>query len=120
MKPGESVVGIKNVTISEPFFTGHFPQEPIMPGMLILEGMAQASAFLLLHTADHPEKKLMYFSGVEKARFRKPVIPGDQLRYELKLLNYRMSTCKIKGKAYVGDKVAAEATFFITLVDKKV
>lgn len=120
MKPGESVVGIKNVTISEPFFTGHFPQEPIMPGMLILEGMAQASAFLLLHTADHPEKKLMYFSGVEKARFRKPVIPGDQLRYELKLLNYRMSTCKIEGKAYVGDKVAAEATFFITLVDKKV
>jgi len=120
MKPGKFVVGIKNVTISEPFFTGHFPQEPIMPGMLILEGMAQAGGFLLLHTTDHPERKLMYFSGVEKARFRNPVIPGDQLRYELKLLKYRMGSCKIEGKAFIGDKVAAEATFLVTLVDKKV
>lgn len=119
MKPGEFLVAIKNVTINEPFFQGHFPNQPVMPGVLILEGMAQAGGFLLLHMADDPTTKMLYFASIENARFRHPVYPGDQIRFELKLLRFRMGSVKIEGKAYVGDTLVGEATFLATLADRK-
>jgi len=119
MTPGESLVAIKNVTMNEPFFQGHFPTQPVMPGVLILEAMAQAGGFLLLHTTENPELKMMYFAGVENARFRQPVFPGDQVRLELKLLKIRLGSAKIHGKAYVGDIQVAEATFLATVADRK-
>lgn len=119
LKPGESLVAIKNVTINEPFFQGHFPNRPVMPGVLILESMAQAGGFLLLHTTDNPDTKLMYLASIEKARFRRPVYPGDQLRLDLKLLKFRMNSIKINGKAYVDEKLVAEATFVATIADGK-
>ena len=87
MKPGKSLTAIKNVSVSEPFFQGHFPNQPVMPGVLIIEAMAQAGSFLLLHTTDEPEKKLMYFSGIDKSRFRRQVYPGDQIFFKVDLLN---------------------------------
>ena len=119
MRPGESLVAIKNVSINEPFFQGHFPNQPVMPGVLILEGMAQAGGFLVLHMTENPETKMMYFASIENARFRHPVFPGDQLRFELKLLRLKMGSVKIEGKAYVGDTLVSEATFLATIVDRK-
>ena len=119
VKPGESVVAIKNVSVNEPFFQGHFPHRSIMPGVLILEGMAQAGAFLLLHTTENPESAFMYLGGIEKARFRKPVLPGDQLRFELRLLKFRLGSCKFEGKAYVDDTLVAEATFLSVVGDRE-
>lgn len=117
--PGEFLVAIKNVSINEPYFQGHFPGRPIMPGVLILEGMAQAGGFLLLHTVKNPETKLMYLSRIEGARFRRPVEPGDQLRFEMKLLNFRLGSCKIEGKAFVGDNLVAESVFLATIADRE-
>ncbi|MFQ6615377.1 MAG: 3-hydroxyacyl-ACP dehydratase FabZ [Fidelibacterota bacterium] len=119
MDPGESLVAIKNVSINEPYFQGHFPGRPIMPGVLILEGMAQAGGFLLLHTVENPETKLMYLSRIEGARFRQPVVPGDQLRFEMRLLKFRLGSCKIEGKAFVGDDLVAETVFLATIGDRK-
>ena len=119
MKPGESLTAIKNVSVSEPFFQGHFPNQPVMPGVLIIEAMAQAGSFLLLHTTDEPEKKLMYFSGIDKSRFRRQVYPGDQIFFKVDLLKLKMGTCKLQGTAYVDDQVVAEATFITTIGDRK-
>lgn len=119
MQPGESLTAIKNVSVSEPFFQGHFPDQPVMPGVLILEAMAQAGGFLLLHTTDEPEKKLMYFTGIEKSRFRRQVLPGDQIYFKIDLLNLRLGTCRLRGTAYVDDKVVADATFIATIGDRK-
>ncbi len=119
LKAGKSLVAIKNVTINEPFFQGHFPHRPLMPGVLILEGMAQAGGFLVLHTTEDPESKFIYFASIEKARFRHPVSPGDQLRFEMKLLKFRMNSIKIEGKAYVEDKLVAEAIFLATIADRE-
>ena len=119
MKPGESLTAIKNVSVSEPFFQGHFPNQPVMPGVLIIEAMAQACSFLLLHTTDEPEKKLMYFSGIDKSRFRRQVYPGDQIFFKVDLLKLKMGTCKLQGTAYVDDQVVAEATFITTIGDRK-
>ena len=119
MKPGESLPAIKNVSVSEPFFQGHFPNQPVMPGVLIIEAMAQAGSFLLLHTTDEPEKKLMYFSGIDKSRFRRQVYPGDQIFFKVDLLKLKMGTCKLQGTAYVDDQVVAEATFITTIGDRK-
>ena len=119
MKPGESLTAIKNVSVSEPFFQGHFPNQPVMPGVLIIEAMAQAGSFLLLHTTDEPEKKLMYFSGIDKSRFRRQVYPGDQIFFKVDLLKLKMGTCKLQGTAYVDDRVVAEATFITTIGDRK-
>lgn len=116
--PAKRVVAQKNVTINEPFFQGHFPGHPIMPGVLIIEALAQAGGFLLLHTIEEPEKKLVYFMTIENARFRKPVVPGDVLRLELEMLTLRRSICKITGKAYVNGQVAADATFKSVIVDR--
>jgi UDP-3-O-[3-hydroxymyristoyl] N-acetylglucosamine deacetylase/3-hydroxyacyl-[acyl-carrier-protein] dehydratase len=112
------VVGIKNVTINEPFFQGHFSGHPIMPAVLIIEAMAQAGGVLLLSTVDNPEEKLVYFMGIDNAKFRKPVLPGDQLRFELELVRLRHKICKMKGKAFVDGELVAEADLLSTIVDR--
>jgi UDP-3-O-[3-hydroxymyristoyl] N-acetylglucosamine deacetylase/3-hydroxyacyl-[acyl-carrier-protein] dehydratase len=115
----DRVVGIKNVTINEPFFQGHFPGHPIMPAVLIIEAMAQAGGVLLLNTVERPETKLMYFMGIDKAKFRKPVLPGDTLRFELRLVKLRSRFCKMHGEAFVDDELVAEADLLSTVVDRE-
>ena len=112
------VVGIKNVTINEPFFAGHFPGHPIMPAVLIIEAMAQCGGVLLLNTVDRPKEKLVYFIGIDNAKFRKPVRPGDQLRFELTLLRLKQRICKMEGKAYVDGDLVAEAELLSSIVDR--
>ena len=119
MIPGEKVIGIKNVTVNEHFFQGHFPKRPVMPGVLIIEAMAQAGGFLILNTVEDPLTKNMFFASIERARFRKPVIPGDQLRMELIMVKYRLNTCKIEGKAFVGDEVVAELAYTASVVSRE-
>jgi UDP-3-O-[3-hydroxymyristoyl] N-acetylglucosamine deacetylase/3-hydroxyacyl-[acyl-carrier-protein] dehydratase len=114
------VVGIKNVTINEPFFQGHFPGHPIMPAVLIIEAMAQTGGVLLLNTVERPETKLMYFMGIDGAKFRRPVRPGDTLRFELELVKLRRRFCQMTGKAFVGDELVAEAELLSTMVDRGV
>ena len=110
IEPGVTMDALKNVTINEPFFQGHFPTKPVMPGVLMLEGMAQAGGLLAYHTApDNVGKKLLYFAGIDKARFRKPVGPGDQLVYRIDLLKRKRSIWKMAGKAFVDDTLVAEA-----------
>ncbi len=118
IEPGKRIVGIKNVTINEPFFEGHFPGHPIMPGVLIVEAMAQAGGMLLMDNFDDPGSKVVYFAALDAVRFRKPVVPGDQLRFELELLQFRGRTCKMKGQAFVDGKVVCEAEMMATVVDK--
>ena len=114
-----SIVGIKNVTINEPFFQGHFPGIPIMPGVLIVESMAQLGGILLFKTIPDRDTKLVFFAGIENARFRRPVRPGDQLRLEMNLLQNKKRLGKLKGEAYVEDKRVAEAEILFSLVDKQ-
>ena len=119
LEVGKRVVGIKNVTINEPFFAGHFPGHPIMPGVLILEAMAQVGGLLLMSSLDaRGEKKLIYFTGIDRARFRKPVVPGDQVRFEVVILQRRRQLCRFKGAASVDDKLVAEAEMSSVLVDR--
>ena len=117
--PGKVVHAIKNVTINEPFFQGHFPGQPIMPGVLILEAMAQAGGFLILNSIPNPDTKLMYFSAINESRFKKTVIPGDQVIFQVKLLKFRMGTCKISGKASVDGEVVAYAEMMASVVEKR-
>lgn len=116
--PKEHVVGIKNVTANEPFFSGHFPGRPIMPGVLIIEAMAQVGGILLLDTEENPSEKLVYFTGIDKVKFRKLVLPGDQLRFELDMLRYRQSICKMAGKAFVGEELVCEAELSAAVVNR--
>lgn len=118
LEPGKRVTAIKNVTINEPFFVGHFPGHPIMPGVLIVEAMAQAGGILLLNAVENPETKVVYFMGIDGVRFRKPVTPGDQLRFELEMISFRRSMCKMAGKAFVGDQLVTEATLMAAIVEK--
>ncbi len=118
LEPRERVVGLKNVTINEPFFQGHFPDHPIMPGVLILEAMAQVGGVLLLNTQDRPEDKLVYFTGLDKVKFRKPVRPGDQLRFEVEMIKLRQTMCRMAGKAYVGNDLACEAELSAAVVNR--
>lgn len=118
LQPGRRVIGQKCVTINEPFFQGHFPGHPIMPGVLILEAMAQAGGVLLLHTVDDPSSKLMYFLGIDNARFRRPVLPGDQLVFDLTMGKLKGRICRMDGKAYVRGALVAEAEFMSTIVDR--
>lgn len=113
------IVGIKNVTVNEPFFQGHFPGHPIMPGVLIIEAMAQIGGVFAFKSmnATH-ETKVVYFMGIDSARFRKPVLPGDQIRFELELLKRKGPVWSFKGNAYVGDTLVAEAELLATIVDK--
>ena len=115
----QRIVAIKNVTVNEPFFSGHFPGFPIMPGVLIVEALAQAGGVLLLSEIEDRDSKLMVFSGIDNARFRKPVLPGDTLRLEVKVIGWRSSFAKMEGKAYVGDQLAAEAVLSCALVPRQ-
>jgi len=114
----QRIVAIKNVTINEPFFAGHFPNLPIMPGVLIVEAIAQAGGALLLTEVEDRADKLMVFTGIERARFRRPVVPGDQLRIEVEVKAWRVSAVRMEGKVFVGDKRVAEATVTCQLVDR--
>jgi 3-hydroxyacyl-[acyl-carrier-protein] dehydratase len=110
MDPGKEITGLKNVTINEPFFQGHFPGRPVMPGVLILEGMAQVGGVLAFYA--NPEavgQKLLFFAGIDKARFRKPVVPGDQLILKLEMIKQKRTIMMMGGKAYVDDTLVAEA-----------
>ncbi len=111
-------VGIKNVTMNESFFAGHFPGHPVMPGVLILEAMAQVAGVLLLSKAEQ-KGKLAYFTAIDNARFRRVVVPGDQLRFEVQLTRSRSRTGQVQGKAFVGDQLAAEADLMFALVDRE-
>ncbi len=114
--PGEKITGLKNVTLNEPFFQGHFPGTPIMPGVLIVEAMAQTGGVLFVVTQKQKKNGLVfYFMGMDKVRFRKPVVPGDQLIMEVQLLNLRSKAAKMSGKATVDQKLVAEAEFMATI-----
>jgi len=119
MELGKRIVGIKNVTINEPYFVGHFPGYPVVPGVLILESMAQAGGVLVKKTLNVPEDKLMFFMGIDRAKFRKPVFPGDQLRIELEVLNLHARYAKVRGKAFVEGNLVAEAELTTMIVDQQ-
>jgi 3-hydroxyacyl-[acyl-carrier-protein] dehydratase len=118
LKRKKRIVAIKNVTINEPFFAGHFPNFPIMPGVLLVEAIAQAGGALLLTEVPDRDHLLMVFTGVERARFRRPVIPGDQLRIEVDVKTWRITAVRMEGKIFVGDKRVAEATVTCRLVPR--
>ena len=118
MEPGRSIVALKNVTVNEPFFPGHFPGAPVMPGVLIVEALAQAGAVLLLHAMEERASKLVYFTGIDRARFRRVVVPGDQIRMTVEIVKLRARACKLTGRAEVGGKRAAEAEIMSALVDR--
>ena len=121
MELGKRIVGIKNVTYNEPFFPGHFPGRPIMPGVLIVEAMAQTAGLLAFKSMPEEEnqKKPVFFLGMDNVRFRKPVIPGDQLRLELEVTRQRQSIWGFKGKAWVDGKLVAEADLLAMMGEKK-
>mgnify|MGYP003340323680 FL=1 len=119
IEEGRCIEGYKNVTINEPFFNGHFPGHPIMPAVLILEAMAQVGGMLMLNSVDDPGNKLMYFMGIDGAKFRRPVVPGDKLEFKLKLLSVKRRTMKMAGEAYVDGQLVAEAELLATVVDKR-
>ena len=114
----DSIVGLKNVTFNEPHFAGHFPEFPIMPGVLIIEAMAQVSGILVATVAPHTRGKLMFLASVEEAKFRKPVVPGDQLRLEVKLIRLKATVAKIQGVARVDGQTVAEAILMCKLSDR--
>lgn len=116
--PGEKVVGLKNVTRNEPFFDGHFPDHAIMPGVLIIEAMGQTGGVLLLNSIQNPENKVVYFTGLDNVRFRKPVLPGDQVYFLVKMLMFRRGMCKMHGEARVEDVLVAEADMSAIVVDR--
>lgn len=115
---GKRIVGIKNVTINEPFFLGHFPGHPIMPGVLILEAMAQVGGVYAILAKEVGENQVPYFVGIDKAKFRRPVLPGDVLRLELELLQVRRGIYTFSGRAIVNGKLVAEAELKATFADK--
>ena len=119
IEEGQSIEGFKNVTINEPFFNGHFPGHPIMPAVLILEAMAQIGGLLLLNSIDDPNNKLMYFMGIDGAKFRRPVTPGDRVDFRLQLLKLKNRTSKMRGEARVDGQLVAEAELLATVVDRR-
>jgi beta-hydroxyacyl-ACP dehydratase FabZ len=115
---GKRIVGLKNVSANEQFFQGHFPGAPVMPGVLIVEAMAQCAAVLFLREIEDRDKKLFLFGGVDKARFRKPVVPGDQLILECEVLQKRATTVKVRGQAKVDGAVVAEAELLSVMTNR--
>ena len=118
IEEGRRAVGIKNVTFNEPFFQGHFPGNPIMPGVLIVEAMAQVGAVMLLRGVADRHRKLVYFAGIDAAKFRRPVTPGDQVRFEVTVLKLRSRSARLRGEAFVGEQLVAEAELFSSMVDR--
>ena len=114
---GKRVIGIKNVTVNEPFFQGHFPGRPIMPGVLIIEAMAQVGGVLAFKSANQSGAKLVYFMGIDKAKFRRPVVPGDRLRFVVDILRARHPYWKMRGEAYVEDSLVCEAELMAMVTD---
>ncbi len=112
------VVGLKNVTINEPFFAGHFPGHPIMPGVLIVEAMAQTGGILLMETVEDPASQVVYFMSLDEVKFRRPVVPGDQLRFEVQVLQHRGRTCRMRGEAFVDGNLVCEAVMMARVVDR--
>jgi 3-hydroxyacyl-[acyl-carrier-protein] dehydratase len=118
-EPRKHCVAIKNVTINEPFFQGHFPGHPIMPGVLVIEAMAQAGGIIMMHELPDRHEKLVVFTGIERAKFRQQVVPGDQLRIEINVLAFRTRAGRIEGKAYVDGKLACEAVLTCAVVQRE-
>jgi UDP-3-O-[3-hydroxymyristoyl] N-acetylglucosamine deacetylase/3-hydroxyacyl-[acyl-carrier-protein] dehydratase len=118
VEKGKRIVGIKNVTINEPFFQGHFPGHPIMPGVLIVEAMAQVGGMLLLGAVENPQNKVVYFMAIDGVKFRRPVTPGDQVRFELEMVQFRGKTCRMRGVGYVEGRPVAEAEMMAGIVDR--
>ncbi|MDX2120637.1 MAG: 3-hydroxyacyl-ACP dehydratase FabZ [Gemmatimonadota bacterium] len=114
----QKIVGLKNVTVNEPFFQGHFPGHPIMPGVLIVEAMAQTGGLLLMERVTERENKVVYFMALDAVKFRKPVVPGDQLRMEVEMLQFRGKIARMKGVATVEGQVVTEAEMMACVVDK--
>ena len=115
---GVSLTAIKNVTINEPYFAGHFPNQPVMPAVLILESMAQAGAFLVLNTVPDPLQKNMLFTSISDSKFRIPIIPGDQVKLKMQLIKIRLGGVKLRGEAFVFEKLVAEANFMANIVKR--
>ncbi|MCL1985786.1 MAG: 3-hydroxyacyl-ACP dehydratase FabZ [Betaproteobacteria bacterium] len=116
--PGASIIAYKNVSVNEPFFQGHFPGLPVMPGVLILEALAQAAALVAATAMDNPADKIYLFTGLDNVRFRTPVRPGDRLELRCVMLRRKLQLCKLEGKAYVDGKLAAEAELTAALTDR--
>ena len=118
-EPQKRIIAYKNVTINEPFFQGHFPGRPVMPGVLIIEAMAQAGGVLVFKSGGPVGKTVMYLAGIDEAKFRRPVVPGDQLRFEIEVLKKRPPFWKMQGKAYVDNEVACEAVVTAMVMEEK-
>lgn len=119
LEPGKTIVALKNVTVNEPFFQGHFPDIRIMPGVLIVEALAQAGGILVFHSIPDPESKLVLLGKIDNTRFRKPVIPGDQLRLEADLLKLKGKFLQLRGRALVDGKIVVEGDLLASLEDKE-
>jgi UDP-3-O-[3-hydroxymyristoyl] N-acetylglucosamine deacetylase/3-hydroxyacyl-[acyl-carrier-protein] dehydratase len=117
-EPGKRIVGIKNVTINEPFFQGHYPGHPIMPGVLIIEAMAQVGGLLIMDTIENIDDKVVYFMSMDGVKWRRPVTPGDQIRFEVEILQIRRQVCRMRGVGYVDGQVASEAEFMAAIMDR--
>jgi UDP-3-O-[3-hydroxymyristoyl] N-acetylglucosamine deacetylase/3-hydroxyacyl-[acyl-carrier-protein] dehydratase len=118
MDPGTRVVGIKNVTINEPFFQGHFPGHPVMPGVLLIEAMAQVGGLLLMGAVENPENKVVYFMSLDNVKFRRPVVPGDQVRFEVDMLQFKGKRCRMQGAGYVDEKKVVEGEMMAQIMDR--
>ena len=118
VEPNRRIVGIKNVTINEPFFQGHYPGHPIMPGVLIIEAMAQAGGLLLMDAVEKPENYVVYFMSLDNVKWRRPVTPGDQLVFEIEMLQFRRHVCKMRGVGRVDGHVVAEADLMARIVER--
>ena len=119
IEPLKRLVAIKNITMNEQVFQGHFPGAPVFPGVMIIEAMAQAGAVLLFREIPNREEKLLYFTGIDEARFRRPVVPGDQLRIEVTVLKYKLGYAKLRAEAFVDGQLVAEANISSALADKQ-
>ena len=117
LKKGQSIIAIKNVTYNESFFQGHFPDLKVMPGVLVIEAIAQAGGILLYHSIPDPANKLVFLSMIDKAKFRKPVVPGDQMRLEVEVMKLKNRICQIRGKACVGGEIAVEGEIMASVLE---
>jgi len=118
LEPLKRIVGIKNITMNEAVFQGHFPGAPVFPGVYIIEALAQTGAVLLMREIPDRDNKLLYFTGIDEAKFRRPVVPGDQLRLEVTVQRYKMGYAKLRGEAFVDGQLVAEANISSALADK--